>query len=354
MAKMTYAYTPTSVGGITKTLNEVFASMQDGQQEFNRSANTNVMVAVSSREILGEMEPTIDALALVHPSRFFVVYVDDSLSDLTVELSARCHGLSKSQHVCSEVVRIGAPREKLWLVPSLVRGQFLTGTPTELLLYDAGVSRELLDRLAPLADVVFLDSEELAPQKDMLAEAARLSSNIVDVQWIALAPWRDEIKSAFSKPAVRELAPCITAVAIKAIGGTRETPPFGALLLGGWIVQRLGLTQVMGPHGGLRARYPAGGNREIGIQFESAPGATAAVAEVAFAVRTPEGRVGSVRFAARNGIETIVDVGRPFRSSRPVEEEDRAALLRRYFLIGESTTNYNASLREALHLRQIE
>jgi len=348
-----YAYIPTSPAKITSALSDMFTELRRDDQEFSRSANTNVMIAVSSRTLLGDVEAAIDALSLVHPSRFFVVFIDDALEDLSTEISARCHGLSKSAHVCSEVVRIGAPRAKLAMVPNIVRGHFMTGTATELFLFDRDLSRELLDRLAPLADSIVFDSSDFSERVDMIAEAARWCGNLVDVQWIGLGPWRDEIKTAFTSPIVRDLLPGLNEIAIRVAGVTREPPPFVAILLAGWIVERLGLTHMVGRHGTLKGHLPLAGNREVRLVFDSRPAGEARLEEVRFQAALPGGGTGSVRLVhGAGGLETIVEAARSFRSIRPVEDESREALLRRFFLIGESTTNYNAALRAALHIRQ--
>jgi glucose-6-phosphate dehydrogenase assembly protein OpcA len=350
-----YAYIPTSPAKITAALSDVFTDLRSNDQEFSRSANTNVIIAVSSRALLGDVETAIDGLSLVHPSRFFVVFCDDTLEDIATEISARCHGLSKSAHVCSEVVRIGAPAAKLPMVPSIVRGHFMTGTATELYLFDRGVSRELLDRLVPLADAIVFDSSDFSERVDIVAEAARWCSSLVDVQWIGLGPWREEIKTAFASPVVRELLSGLSEISIRAAGGTREPPPFVALLLAGWIVERLGLTHVIGRHGTLRGHLPLAGNREVRIVFDSRPAGEARLEEVRFQATLANGSAGSVRLVhGAGGLETIVEASRSFRSLRPLEDESRDALLRRFFLIGESTTNYNAALRAALHIRQAE
>jgi len=349
-----YAYTPTSPSGITKALGDVFASLATEQQRYNRAANTNLIVAVSSATHLSAVEDIIDAFSLVHPSRFFVVYVDDSLESIATAISARCHGLSRSEHACSEVVRIGCPRAMLWLVPSVVRGNLMVGTATELYIADGGVSRELLDRLAPLADLVVYDSRDLVEQSEMVGAIARTSTNLLDLDWIELGPWREEIKAAFAKSAVNEHLAELREVVVTSGGTGRGKVPFSAFLLGGWIVHRLGLTHVMGRHGDVRAVYPAGGGRTVSLRFERASSGEEGIDTVIFRFGLPGGREGVVRLSRGKGLDTIVECGRSMRWSRPLERETREGLIRRYFLIGESTANYSASLRGALHLQQVE
>lgn len=354
MTTPAYAYTPTSAAKITKALGDVFASMETDQQRYNRAANTNLLVAVSSVDLLPGIEVTIDAISVVHPSRFFVVYIDDSLSEVTTSISARCHGLSRSEHVCSEVVRIGAPRDKLWLIPSIVRGNLMVGTPAELFIADGAVPRELLDRLAPLADLVMFDSRDLSDRVDLVAAIARASGNLLDLDWIELGPWREEIKTAFSKPMVCDHLAQLTEVVVTAGADSRGALPFGAFLLGGWIVQRLGLMHVIGRRGEVRAHLPGNRDREVTVRLQTVLGDAAEIESVVFRFAMNEGRSGEVRLRRGRELETTVECGRSMHWSRPLERESREGLIRRYFLIGESTANYNASLRGALHLRQCE
>jgi glucose-6-phosphate dehydrogenase assembly protein OpcA len=353
MSSASYAYAPTSPALISKALGDVFSAMESGEQRFNRSAHTNVIVATSSRDTLGAVEKTLDALSLVHPSRFFVVYIDDSLPAVATEISARCHGLSRSEHACSEVVRLGAPRSKLGLIPSVVRGHFMVGTPAELYLADGAVSRELVDCLTPLVDLTIFDSEDFAHRLDIIAEVARLCPALLDLEWIKLGPWRDEIKAAFSRAIVRDHLPMLTEVSIDASGGRGDIPPLHALLLAGWILDRLELVRILGHHGDLRASFPRGGGRQVRLRFGGGRGVVAQIEEVAFRFGDGAGG-GAVSFVRGQGLETHVELERRMRWSRPLEEEDREGLIRRYFLIGESTANYNAALRGALSLRYIE
>ncbi|MFM1848365.1 MAG: hypothetical protein RL417_1839 [Pseudomonadota bacterium] len=353
MAAAEYAYTPTSPGAITKALGDVFAAMESAGQRFNRSANTNVIVAVSSVDSLRELETSIDSLSLVHPSRFFVVYIDDKLKRVETAISARCHGLSRSEHACSEVVRIGTPRADLWLVPSIIRGNFMVGMPAELYLADGDISQDLVDKLSPLADLVIFDSGDFSSRLDILAETARFCSNLLDLEWVELGPWRDEIKGAFARGLIRDLLPDLTAIVVRASGGVGNLPSFGALLLGGWMVDRLGLSHLLGRHGDIHAQLPGGRHKQVSLRFEGCPGEGRQIEEVTFLFESAEGK-SALRLVRDESIEVSVEGARKMHWSRPVEDESRDELIRRYFLIGESTANYNAALRVALHLRNIE
>lgn len=230
----------------------------------------------------------------------------------------------------------------------------MVGTATELYIADGAVSRDLLDSLAPLADLIMFDSRDVSARQDFISEIARLSSNVLDLDWIELGPWREEIRTAFSKPIVVECRDDLSEVVITASGGRPGIPPFSALLLGGWVLHRLGLTRVMGRHGSIRAQSGGHDERSVGIRFESVGPGEPRIDAVTFRFARKDGWAGEVRVCRGNGLETIIECGRSMRSQRPWERETREGLIRRFFLIGESTANYNASLRGALHLARLE
>lgn len=352
-----YSYTKTTLSAVSTALTALFASLESEQQSFNRAANANVIIPLSGVAKLEPLEADLDTLSLVHPSRFFVIYVDNQLQSPEVYISARCHALSKSEHVCSEILRIAFPAAQFAAIPSLIRANTLTDMPTEVYLADADFPKEFLTGLLENGNTLALDSAEFEGRFDALEQLEGMVDTVLDLQWVGLGLWRDEIKDLFSRPLVREYVRSIRSVEVA------STAPEGrdsaaALLVGAWIADRLGLARgLVYGHDGFECSDGSGRTIRLAFKKSAAAGASK-LTEVLF--RFDPLQVGSasqdqyIRLR-RNGeaLETMVDLNVSYRATRPFDDESRQSRVRRYFLIGESMTNYTAAARLALEFARM-
>ncbi len=346
-----YAYVPAKRGDVGAALTSLFAGMESEDTRYSRSTNYNVIVPLSRRELLDSLEDDIDALSLCHPSRFFVFYLDEALSELEVSVSARCQALSKKEHVCSEVIRIGGSRKQLAALPSLIRANLLTGTPSEFYLYDAGFLVSDLREIASLADTVILDSSDFEGRYQDLAAVRALTKTTLDLQWVALGIWRDEIKDLFGRSIVREYVDSIQSVSITSESSTCRGESAPAVLLGAWIASRLGVsTQVT--RAGHRWECTGTSGRAIRLDFTAVSGTgDPGIREVLFKFEPlrigPVPQEQYIRLSRGEVLSSTVELRVSFRSSRPFDDDTRRGRLLRFFLIGESMANYTASARLA-------
>lgn len=347
-----YSYTKTEPGAVGASLSKFFAGLESADKTFNRAANSNVIIPLSSALSPDSIDAELDVLAVVHPSRFFTISLDDKLSAIEASVSARCHALSKSEHVCADLIRIAAPRALFAAVPSLIRANALTDKPTELYLADASIPFEYLAPLAGNVSTMALDSGDFEGRFDELSRTEKLVKNVLDMQWVGLGLWRDEIKDVFGRPLVREFARVIRSVEITSLSPDARDSA-AALLLAGWIADRAGVGRsVRATEGGFECSDGAG--RSLRLNFRKAPACGGSrVTEVVF--RFDSLHVGNqaqdqyVRLRhSGEALETLVDLNVSYRTTRPFEEESRVNRIRRYFLIGESMTNYTAASRLAM------
>ncbi|MBN8551108.1 MAG: glucose-6-phosphate dehydrogenase assembly protein OpcA [Deltaproteobacteria bacterium] len=352
-----YDYIPTSLDGISSALTKLFSSLETKDKTFNRAAHSNVIIPVSAVGLLESIESEIDTLSLVHPSRFFVVYLDEAQPVPTASVSARCHALSKTEHVCSEVVRIACSRAGFVAVPSLIRANSLTDMATEVYLADVRVPADVLNLLIVPGNTLILDSANFEQRYDELDHLEHLVGSVLDLQWVGLGLWRDEIKDLFGRPLVREYTRAVRSVEISSSSASGSDGP-AALLLAGWIAGRLGLSRTLTRvEDGVLCSD--GGGRELKVKFNiTRASGPSKLSEVLFTFDPL--RVGSspqsqyIRLR-RNGeaLETMVDLNVSYRTTRPFDDESAAGRIRRYFLIGESMTNYTAASRVALEVARL-
>lgn len=391
---------------ISSSLDKVFRDLREGapQQQINRAAGANLLIPLADASRVGALESMVDSIAQAHPARVFLCYPDNKASDFQVVIAARCFARGKNDHVCSEIVRIGVPPSKLGALPSVIRGSVMLSKPTEIFLLDADVPTSTLQLLLPLADSMYLDSGIFEGNFSRLHELS--TASMVDLQWVALGAWRDQIKAFFDVPACRSLAFGLETVTITAtqplkveagrslpastIDTPTDTSTAAQLLLAGWVTSRLGLTLDgvrgsdalysatskglgrVGSHSSelrtLRValkRQPLAGAdftraQLFSVVFTTKP-STGGTTSISFrragpAVPTSQSSRGPAQASLETAsppsasLETVAEPGPSFRASRPLEDESTAGLLTRYFSIGESITNYGAALRGALEL----
>jgi hypothetical protein len=227
----------------------------------------------------------------------------------------------------------------------------ITGEATEFYLYDPDFSADSLKALSGLGDTMIVDSGEFNGDFERLAAIERGARSVLDLQWVGLGLWRDEIKDLFGRPMLTDYLGLLKSIEI-----TTQTPEPGGrvaagALLGAWIINRLGLTENLK----LGAEcFECSNERERTVQllFRSVSGAgQPCLKEVLFKFEplqigtTSQDRF--IRLRRGEALETIVDLHVSFRSARPFDDESHQGRIRRYFLIGESMANYTAASRLA-------
>jgi glucose-6-phosphate dehydrogenase assembly protein OpcA len=181
---------------------------------------------------------------------------------------------------------------------------------------------------------------------DLVPSLRRLCPALVDLRWIALAPWREQVRAVFDKPPLLDRLDALEEIEIVATAPQDEWPP-SLFLLAGWILDRLQLDPVACTAGSIECRRPRGGDVRVVLRVEAGQ-----VARVTSIVMT--GREGVVvRILRKEALETIVEGPYSYRWSQLLDEDSSHALLERYFLVGESTANYRGALQVAQQLVQL-
>jgi len=190
---------------------------------------------------------------------------------------------------------------------------------------------------------------------------------LVDLQWVALAGWREQVKLVFDRVDVLRFLPSLCRVTVHASIAGNSTWCAAANLFVGWLAARLGL-QLHSPSGDLVLGEPAYGRvsancvlpqRSVDFEFEleSLPSSKeSAISRVEFgfhpevgATDGAEHRVGSIVLEAKEALDTHVELpGLSLHFTRPFDEASTNARLLRLFLVGESMMQYHVALQGAL------
>ncbi len=357
MAHQSYYYSRTPLSDITGGLNRIFSSLRlETGDSYVRSAASNMIIPVASADVLNELDGFIDDLTLFHPSRFFVLVRDGEKGEIKADITARCHGLTAAQHVCCEVVRLFCPESKMAALPELVRANLVPGMSTQIFLYDPKVSTRLVDTFVPLSDQIIFDSSDFEGRIELVSHLVGISSNLVDMQWVSLGLWREQIRAAFESPSVQAQIGSIESIVIggecSAAMGASGQGAIAMLLLAGWFVDRLGL-EVFGCNASGFDCYTPQGKLVKLVLDEKKAANSSRMMRVEILFRKSAGEASFVSLKRADKLEVAINMDESISWSCYFEDESRWGLVKRYFQIGEIFSNYYNSLCNAVDLRSL-
>ena len=326
---------------IGRSLDRLFQSFGDDAL-YARGSNTNLMLLAGAAPKEDLIEELVDLFSVSHPCRFFILRPDASLAKIQSEITALCRRVGKSEHLCTEVIRISFSPTAQAAVPGVVLANLMTGTGTELYLADKSVSITDLQNFGALAERIYYDCDcfgERFFQSGMAETLLAHGAALVDLNWIALGAWREQIRLCFERVMLRNANLRLAEIRLECPALSRSA---AGALLAGWIVDRLGLRVSKGSGSGVRLEDRH--HHAMELNFKLSPGDQMRMVEFVF-----ESGLSLKLASVPGGIESHFGGGE-YRLFAPVESEPRIELLRRYFLIGESVSNYKHSLEAALKI----
>lgn len=345
------AYKTTTITGIIPAWNEIFSAANVDEGSWSRTANSNGIVVAGPSVPLDQVDALLDAIVLLHPSRFIVVYERPGDASMVAEVSARCQGVSATEHVCAEIVRLGVSLRDVPALPSVIRSLLLTGMSTDLYLVGGDVSAMLREIGVGLSDSIFIDSAEHQSLLGAVKNVSESGVSVVDLQWLRMSPWREALKELFTRPA---FVPFLGALRSIRVETSKNSWSSGALYVG-WLAKMLRLdVRSFGAQGYEAITSPAAGSKSVRIEvLDRAPPGGRGISRLAlegegWTVQVSRGTPGLLECEVKVGKDTV------FKGTRPCEDEDAHAVLRRYFAIGESVRNYHVSLQVAAELERLQ
>ena len=357
MTRQSYYYSRASLSGIADGLNRIFASLRrETGDVYVRSTSSNVIIPVSSEKDLNELDAFIDKFTLLQPSRFFILIYTAQPGQLGADITARCHGLTATQHVCCEVVRISCPDGSLSALPELVRANLIPGMATRLLAMDSRVESAALDSLAPMCDEIIFDSSDFEDRSDFLTHLLDLSPRLIDLQWVALGLWREQLRLVFERPICQQVLPLLETIILTATPSSPETGhklrAASIVLLAGWFIDSLGLEVFRSSPGGFDCYSQQG--KLVRLVFEEKGIAERSRMDQAHMLfRHSPSELFSVSLRRGERLEVAVKMKENLVYSCYFEDETPWGLLKRYFQLGEVFGQYSTALRNAVDLRSL-
>ncbi|RMG42945.1 MAG: hypothetical protein D6719_04950 [Candidatus Dadabacteria bacterium] len=332
-------------------LREVIESIETDTL-YTRSASSNFIVLVSESSDSKSINRLLDAISPVHPCRFIAIRPDKKVSDISAEVSASCHKLSRNQHVCSERIILNVPPVGFDALPSVVNAHLLPGVSSELLLFGEDLPDQLINSLSDIADIIYCDSVELqGGVRDALRLLGKVK-HIVDLRWIELSYWRQQIKEIFSHKAAASFIPLIKAIHIVTENREGKPPSTPGLLMAGWLSDRLKMSPVAISSSGFECDGPTAGTVIITFEYRKSKFRTRLKnLEIIF----DGGNAHVLLERDSSGLHSEVKLlGNEYNFSSPLEEGTPLKMLEKYFVIGESVKNYPAALKLACEMAELD
>jgi len=293
-----------------------------------------------------ELGNWIDSLTLVNPSRVFVLSIDDSVEGITLDVGGRCHRVSPSVILCSEVAKVTVPRHRLPELPSVLRAHMLSGARIEAVILQEAIPDWIEQLTGSLAQTVYIDTRVTAGAAQTVPRFWYRKERVIDCAWMWLNPWREVIRQAFDRADLSERLLNLSRVNFTFSHGAGASL-LSLLLLPGWIQGRLGL-ELREVEGTRVLLGTEDGTRSVEFNFVEVDEGRGSVNGMAFFDRSEEP---FLQLRVVNEIlEGQFDEARSWVPLRRYGGEGSRELLERYFLIGASMTHYQSSFRNAVRL----
>ena len=231
------------------------ASDEDEHSGVIRSSILNLLVFVPEASEARKVDDILTEITAAHPSRAVLMLVDREASESTLnaQVTSRCTlPIGSSKQVCCEQVTITAAGSGVAELPSTLAPLLLSDLP--VYLWWRAVPRiedkALFRKLADISDRVIIDSSLFnQPHRDIASMATVLSETprwtaISDLNWARLTAWRALLAGFYDVREYRPLLDQLDHVVIEYAPPEIDTSAISprALLLGGWLTSRLGLT----------------------------------------------------------------------------------------------------------------
>ena len=222
-----------------------------------RARVANLLVFVSTDELLDDVHELLPELTATHPSRVLMMHGARSAPDNDIEMAVASYfqtdKRSDRKRLCCEEVTLKAQGSFVVELPSAALPLLVSDLATFLWWRDAvEVSDKVLNILLRATDRLVIDSGEFAEPLSNLAEVDKLFTQenqrsqgqvgISDINWARLTLWRGLLADFYDVPAYQESLAEIDYVRIDYVApeSSPTTVAPQALLIAGWLASRLG------------------------------------------------------------------------------------------------------------------
>lgn len=348
-------FTRTTLENLDSTLASFFNDFENSDRTVKKSFGANFIMLLPTRADIKAQSSLIETLTRLHPGRFFVLYRDDDLSDFEVNVRASCNLVGPKEALCSELIALGFAREQIGALASVLRARFTPAVKTELYIHRLeDTNFDVIRVLTGLSERAYVDSRLSGLEK--VKRLLPFVEQVVDIEWMRLAIWRNEIKRGLERRSFMNLFAGLSEIEVMLEVDTKGHFPGAAALMAGWILNQFQLEISSLSGGAFECIAPDGRIVRLILSISSHSQESTLVG-ILLRFRHVQGQSKIVPFlkATRsNQLETTVhlDSG-DARSTRELDDESIEGVFTRYFSIGESVKSYDLALHSALELENL-
>jgi glucose-6-phosphate dehydrogenase assembly protein OpcA len=308
------------------------------------------VVGVDSTSV-DEASLLAEQIASMHQARLFLIVTEQGRERLDAEVATIVSKISEESSTCSEIIRLRTSPHLTDAAGSVVRAQSVPGFGSEMFVLDWTADRRAVECLIAHVDTTMFDIRRMPEPEEWLRVALDSDTCLVDLNWVGLGIWRAMVREAFDRPEVAARFGELSGVSVNVTGLAGQNTPLVGRMLGSWIVGRLGYEPVARDVSGFECRARNGGTvtLELSVSESSNP---PRIKEVQF--RFGGGSAVTIRLEGGRYETKVQFPDIALSMSKPWEADSMTELLERYFLIGESTTNYSSAASRALELGRLE
>ena len=226
----------------------------DDEAAVLRARVANLLVFVSTSELLDEVHQMLRELTGIHPSRVLMMVGARSEPDRDIEMSLgsifQTDQRTGRERLCCEGVTLKAQGNFAAELPSVALPLLIPDLTTFLWWRDVvQVSDKVFDTLLRATDRLVIDSAEFEDPENDLVETDKLfvhdsceNVGVSDLNWARLTFWRELLADFYDVPAYQPLLDNVDHVRIDYVGPEHQPTTVApqALLIAGWLASRLG------------------------------------------------------------------------------------------------------------------
>lgn len=225
----------TTPDAIEAALREMLRERHAANQALAPARVLNLVVIVD-RSWKGEIANRLERVGRYHASRIILCAVEEGREAMDAVAVMSFDEPSPGQvGVMHEQVEIDLGPKHLASLDTIVDPIVVLDLPT--MIWCPHGHEEALQSLLGMADVILLDSDDLADPSAALAKASELlhSAYVVDLAWLRTTPWRERLAASFDMPEQLAMLSELDSLTI------RHQPSSGAsaTLLASWLASRL-------------------------------------------------------------------------------------------------------------------
>ena len=240
---------------IELTLRHLWTEGREGERGVVRACMANLVIYAGTPEQALVASQVVADITAMHLVRALILVTDEMASETGVQawLSAHCQLPKVSGlRVCCEQVTLEATGEAAERLPSAVLPLLAPDLPVILWwMGDPPFGADVFEHLIDAADRLIVDTssfEEASFSVTRLATLIRTRSDhiaVTDLNWARLTAWQDQVAQMFDTPETIPYLERLERLTIRYLreGATGRLAPEEALLLAGWLLNRLGWKQ---------------------------------------------------------------------------------------------------------------